>query len=408
MLETIENIRDLFPILKQKVYNKPLVYLDSAASALKPVPVFMAEKRLAEEYYGNIHRASHYMADKATGEFEAVREKVKTFINAPSKEEIIFSGGTTESINLVAFSYCERFLGEGDEIIVTEMEHHSNLVPWQMAAQRKKAHIKMLPFNENGDLSLVELEKLISRKTRLIAVAHVSNVLGTVNPVREITEMAHSYQVTVLVDGAQAVQHFPVDVQALDADFYVFSAHKAYGPNGVGVLFGKQRLLDSMPPWQGGGEMISEVSFAETTYNELPYKFEAGTPNISGVIGFGAAVDFLNDIGTKNIEAHDMELVEYATNRLKQFAGFKIYGNSNHKSGVIAFNLEGIHHYDLGMLLDKQGIAVRTGRLCADPVMDHFKIPGAVRISFGVYTTIQEIDAFIEALKKSKMMLEQT
>ncbi len=398
--------RELFPVLKQKIYNKPLVYLDSAASALKPVMVLETEKRLVEEYYGNIHRASHFMADKATVEFEAVRDKVKTFIHAPSREEIIFTGGTTESINLVAFSFSERYIEEGDEIIVSEMEHHSNLVPWQMAAQRKKAVIKILPFDNNGDISLAELENLISSRTRLIAVTHVSNVLGTINPVSEITALAHRYGIAVLVDGAQAVQHFPVDVQALDVDFYAFSAHKAYGPNGVGVLFGKRELLDSMPPWQGGGEMIAEVSFAGTTYNELPYKFEAGTPNISGVIGFGAAIDFLNSTGPENMEAHDKRLIQYATDQLRQVDGLTILGNCHRKSGVVTFNLEGIHHYDLGMLLDKQGIAVRTGRLCADPVMDHFRIPGAVRISFGVYTTIDEIDVFIEALRKSKMMLE--
>ena len=398
--------RELFPVLKQKIYNKPLVYLDSAASALKPVMVLETEKRLVEEYYGNIHRASHFMADKATVEFEAVRDKVKTFIHAPSREEIIFTGGTTESINLVAFSFSERYIEEGDEIIVSEMEHHSNLVPWQMAAHRKKAVIKILPFDNNGDISLAELENLISSRTRLIAVTHVSNVLGTIIPVREITALAHRYGIAVLVDGAQAVQHFPVDIQALDVDFYAFSAHKAYGPNGVGVLFGKRELLDSMPPWQGGGEMIAEVSFAGTTYNELPYKFEAGTPNISGVIGFGAAIDFLNSTGPENMEAHDKRLIQYAIDQLRQVDGLTILGNSYRKSGVVTFNLEGIHHYDLGMLLDKQGIAVRTGRLCADPVMDHFRIPGAVRISFGVYTTIDEIDVFIEALRKSKMMLE--
>jgi len=397
--------KEYFPILNQKVYNKPLVYLDSAASALKPLPVFEAEKKLVEEYYGNIHRAAHYMADITTNEFEAVREKVRLFINAPFRDEVIFTKGTTESINLVASSFCERFLGRGDEIIVSEMEHHSNLVPWQIAAAKNSGSVKMLPFNDNGDLMLSELERLITPRTRLLAVTHVSNVLGTVNPVKEIIERAHSAQIPVLVDGAQAIPHFPVDVQALDADFYAFSSHKAYGPTGVGVLYGKRSLLEAIPPWQGGGEMISEVSFSGTTYNTIPYKFEAGTPNISGVIGFGAAIDFLNHIGMTHVSSHGQDLLQYATGLLKQFRGLKIYGESTAKSGVISFNLEGVHPYDLGMVLDKMGIAVRTGHLCADPVMSHFSIPGAVRISFGIYNTRSEIDVFIEALKIAGLML---
>jgi len=401
----IVNIRNQFPILKQKIYGKPLIYFDSAASTQKVVDVLLAERRLSIEYYGNIHRAAHFMADKATADFEAVRTQVAGFIGAGSREEIIFTKGSTESINLVAFSYGEAFVGEGDEIIVSEMEHHSNIVPWQLLAQRKNAKVVMLPFSDKGELKTGLLDQLITEKTRIIAVSHVSNVLGTINPVKEITSIAHSRGVKVLVDGAQAVQHIPVNVQELDADFYVFSSHKIYGPNGVGILYGKKELLAAMPPYQGGGEMIAEVSFAGTTFNELPYKFEAGTPHITGVVGLGAALTFITNIGIENVAAHEQQLMEYATRKLREIEGMTIYGNSPKKSGVIAFNIENLHPYDIGMLLDKMGIAVRTGHHCADPVMEHYKIPGSVRISFGVYNTIEEIDLFIEALKKVRSML---
>ncbi len=401
----ITDIRNHFPILKQKVYGKPLIYLDSAASTQKVVDVLLAERRLTIEYYGNIHRASHYMANKATADFEAVRNQVAGFIGAALKEEIIFTKGTTESINLVAFSFGEAFVNEGDEIIVSEMEHHSNIVPWQLMAHRKKAQVIMLPFNGKGELRTDLLPQLINNRTRLIAVAHVSNVLGTINPIKEITGIAHERGVKVLVDGAQAVQHIPVNVSYLDADFYTFSSHKIYGPNGVGILYGRKELLESMPPYQGGGEMISEVSFNGTTYNLIPYKFEAGTPHITGVIGLGAALEFFTRIGIENIAAHEQELLRYATSRLTEIAGMQIYGNSANKSGVISFNIEGIHPYDIGMLLDKMGIAVRTGHHCADPVMEHFKVPGTVRISFGIYNTPEEIDRFIESLKKVIAML---
>ncbi len=401
----IVNIRNQFPILKQKIYGKPLIYFDSAASTQKVVDVLLAERRLSIEYYGNIHRAAHFMADKATADFEAVRTQVAGFIGAGSREEIIFTKGSTESINLVAFSYGEAFVGEGDEIIVSEMEHHSNIVPWQLLAQRKNAKVVMFPFSDIGELKTGLLDQLITEKTRIIAVSHVSNVLGTINPVKEITSIAHARGVKVLVDGAQAVQHIPVNVQELDADFYVFSSHKIYGPNGVGILYGKKELLAAMPPYQGGGEMIAEVSFAGTTFNELPYKFEAGTPHITGVVGLGAALTFITNIGIENVAAHEQQLMEYATRKLREIEGMTIYGNSPKKSGVIAFNIENLHPYDIGMLLDKMGIAVRTGRHCADPVMEHYKIPGSVRISFGVYNTIEEIDHFIEALKKVKSML---
>lgn len=400
----ITNIRTNFPVLHRKVYDKPLIYFDSAASAQKPVQVLLCEEKLHNDYYGNIHRGAHFMADKATEHFENVRTKVAEFINASHREEIIFTKGTTESINLVAFSFCERFLNEGDEIIVSEMEHHANIVPWQMAALRKKARVVKLPFNDSGILEIEILPQLITPKTKLIAVAHVSNVLGTINPVNEIIRIAHQNNIPVLVDGAQAVPHLKVDVQKMDADFYVFSAHKMYGPNGVGVLYGKKEWLEKMPPYQGGGEMISEVSFEGTTFNELPYKFEAGTPHISGVIAFGAALSFLNETGLAEIARWEHNLLEYATEKLKTFPDIRIYGEAPEKSGVISFNIDGIHPYDLGMLLDKMGIAVRTGHLCADTVMAHFGIEGCMRISFGLYNTKEEIDIFLETLLRIKKM----
>jgi cysteine desulfurase/selenocysteine lyase len=396
----IKNIRSYFPILHQEVYNKPFIYFDSAASAQKPIQLLLAEEKLHNDFYGNIHRAAHFMADKATIEFEAVRDKIKDFINAGNREEIIFTKGTTESVNLVAFSFCEQFLDEGDEIIVSEMEHHSNIVPWQMAAARKKAKIIKLPFSDSGELQIDTLPNLVSEKTKLIAVAHVSNVLGTINPISEIIKIAHNKNVAVFVDGAQAAHHLQIDVQYLDVDFYAFSAHKMYGPNGVGILYGKKHWLEQMPPYQGGGEMISEVSFEGTTFNELPYKFEAGTPNITNVISFGAAIDLLNDIGLENISQWEGHLLDYATSQLKQIDGLKIYGEAPEKSSVISFNIDGVHSYDLGMLLDKMGVAVRTGHLCADTVMQHYGIQGCTRISFGMYNTKDEVDIFMEALKK--------
>ncbi len=393
-------IRRDFPILQQKIYNKPLIYFDSAASTQRPLQVQEKIKQIDQEYYGNIHRAAHYMADKATADYETTREKTRALIHAKTVAEIIFTKGTTESANLVAYSFGEAFILAGDEIIVSEMEHHSNIVPWQLMAGRKGAKIVMLPFADNGELQIDKLSALINEKTKLIAVAHVSNVLGTVNPIAEIAAIAHAKGVKIFVDGAQAIQHLPVDLQTLNVDFYAFSAHKMYGPNGVGVLYGKKELLEQMPPYQGGGEMISEVRFSGTTFNELPYKFEAGTPNITGVIGFGAAIDYLLNAGIENISAHEQDLLSYATDNLVQISGMKIYGESKNKSGVISFNVEGIHPYDLGTMLDKAGIAVRTGHHCADPVMQHFGIHGTVRMSFGIYNTREEIDAFIEALNR--------
>jgi cysteine desulfurase/selenocysteine lyase len=400
----INKIRSNFPVLHQQVYNKRFVYLDSAASAQKPVQVLMKEEKLHNDFYGNIHRAAHFMADKATVEFEAVRDKIQKFINAESRKEIIFTKGTTESVNLVASSFCEKYLNEGDEIIVSEMEHHSNIVPWQLAANRIGAKVVKLPFSDNGVLQIEKLPDLINSKTKLISVAHVSNVLGTINPIEAITKIAHKRGVAVFVDGAQAAQHISVDVRKLDADFYAFSAHKMYGPNGVGILYGKKKWLNEMPPYQGGGEMISEVSFEKTTFNELPYKFEAGTPNITSVIAFGAAIDFLNEVGISEIGEWEHELLEYATSKLKEVEDIKFYGESPEKSSVISFNINGIHSYDLGMLLDKMGIAVRTGHHCADTVMQHYKIQGTIRISFGMYNTKEEIDIFMAALNKVRMM----
>lgn len=396
----IQKIRKDFPILNQKIYNRPLVYFDNAATTQRPQQVIDALNQTYTEYYGNIHRGAHFMADKATAAYEETREKVKNLINAESREQIIFTKGTTESINLAAFSFGEAFVQEGDEIIISEMEHHSNIVPWQLMAGRKGAKIVMLPIDDDGRLQIEKLDQLITPKTKLIAVAHVSNVLGTINPIATIAQIAHSKGTRVFIDGAQAAPHLQLDIQKMDVDFYALSAHKMYGPNGVGVLYGKKELLEQMPPYQGGGEMISEVKFSGTTYNELPYKFEAGTPNISDVIAFGAAIDYMLSVGLENLAAWEHELLEYATSKLLAIPGLKIYGTQALKSGVISFNVEGIHFFDLGTMLDKFGIAVRTGHHCADPLMAHFNIQGTVRASFAVYNTKEEIDVFVEALKK--------
>lgn len=396
----IQKIREDFPILDQKIYNRPLVYFDNAATTQRPQQVIEALNLTYTEYYGNIHRAAHFLADKATAAYEETRDKVKNLINAESREQIIFTKGTTESINLAAFSFGEAFVKQGDEIIVSEMEHHSNIVPWQLMAGRKGAKIVMLPIDDDGRLMIEKLDELITPKTRLIAVAHVSNVLGTINPIAEIARIAHAKGIHILVDGAQAAPHLQLDIQEMDVDFYALSAHKMYGPNGVGVLYGKKDLLEQIPPYQGGGEMISEVKFSGTTYNELPYKFEAGTPNISDVIAFGAAIDYIHNVGLENLAVWEHELLEYATSKLLTVPGLRIYGTQPHKSGVISFNVEGVHFFDLGTMLDKFGIAVRTGHHCADPLMDHFGIQGTVRASFAVYNTKEEIDIFVEALKK--------
>lgn len=401
----IQKIRSWFPVLEQKVYNRPLIYLDSAASSQKPIQVLMKEEELYKGFYGNIHRAAHFMADKTTVEFEAVRTKAQRFINAKSKEEVIFTKGTTDSINLVAHSFGERYLNENDEIIVSEMEHHSNIVPWQIITGQKKARVVKLPVTGIGEIDIGVFQNIISPKTKLIAVTHVSNVLGTINPVEKIIEIAHRNNVPVLIDGAQAVQHIPVNVQELDADFYAFSAHKVYGPNGVGILYGKEKWLNEMPPYQGGGEMISEVTFEKTTFNDIPYKFEAGTPNISGVISFGAAIDLVQEIGLQNIAGWEQKIMRHTTAKLNDIPRMKIYGEAPCKSGVISFNIAGIHPYDIGVLLDKMGVAVRTGNHCADPLMQRFNINGTVRVSFGMYTSVEDIDTFIDALNRVAGML---
>ena len=401
----IEKIRNDFPILKQEAYGKRYIYFDNAATAYKPLQVLKAVEQIYTRFNGNPHRGAHYMSNQTTVEYEAVRDKIKEFIHAPSREEIIFTKGTTESINLVAYSFAEAFIHEDDEVIVSEMEHHANIVPWQLVCERKKATIKVLPFDDSGRLKIETLPQLISNKTKLIAVALVSNVLGVINPVEEIIKMAHNRDIPVLVDGAQAVQHLPVDVEQMDCDFFVFSGHKLYGPTGVGCLYGKRQWLDTMPPFLGGGEMIEKVSFSGTTFNVLPYKFEAGTPNFTEVIGLGAAIDYLNGLGFENIREYEHGLIEYAREQMSTIDGIRFFGETEHQSNVISFLVKNIHPYDMGMFLDKMGFAVRTGHHCAEPIMDHFKIPGTVRMSLAFYNTREEVDLFVAAIKKVAAML---
>ena len=401
----ISQIRKDFPILERKVYGRPLVYLDNTATSQTPS---MVVNEIVNSYYNakaNVHRGVHTLSQEATAAQENTREIVRQYINASSIEEVIFTRGTTEAINLVASSY-GQLLENGDEIIVTVMEHHSNIVPWQLLGQRKRITLRVVPINEAGELDLVAYESLFNERTRLVAMCHVSNVLGTVNPVKEMIATAHSHGVPVLIDGAQAVPHMTIDVQDLDCDFYAFSAHKMYGPTGVGVLYGKKQWLKMMPPYQGGGEMIGHVSFDGTTFAELPYKFEAGTPDFVGIAAFRRAIEYIESVGMEQIAAHEDELLHYATERLLQeIPGIAIYGTSAHKSAVISFNLQGAHHYDVGMLLDKLGIAVRTGHHCAQPLMHVLGIEGCVRASFAVYNTREEVDAFIAALARVAAML---
>lgn len=399
-INEIENIRKDFPILGNQVYNKPYVYFDNAATTYRPMQVAEAERQIYLDFNGNPHRGAHYMSDKTTEVFEAVRDKVQRFINAAEREEVIFTRGTTESINLVAYSFGEAFIGEGDEVVITEMEHHANLVPWQLICERKKAKLCVVPFDDSGRLMVEKLPQLITDRTKIVAVTMVSNVMGSVNPVEEVIEMAHSKNVPVLLDAAQSIQHIAVDVQKLDCDFLVFSGHKMYGPTGVGVLYGKRKWLEQIPPFLCGGEMIQKVTFEKTTFNVLPYKFEAGTPNFEQVIGLGAAIDYISNIGLANIAAYENELLAYAYEKLGNIKNIRFFGNTEHQSGVISFLIGNIHPYDLGILLDKSGIAVRTGHHCADPVMDHFNIPGTVRASFAFYNTKEEIDRFVVALEK--------
>lgn len=393
-------IRNDFPILGQKIYDRPLIYFDNAATTQKPKVVIDAINKLFSEYNSNVHRGVHYLSDQMTKMYELAREKVQKYLNARHHHEIIFTAGTTASINMIAYSFGEAFITEGDEIIISEMEHHSNIVPWQIICKRKGAHLRTIPFNDKGELLLDEYEKLINSRTKLVGITHVSNSLGTVNPIKEIVAIAHRNNIPVLIDGAQGAQHGKVDVQDIDCDFYAFSGHKIYGPTGIGVLYGKECWLREMPPYQGGGDMIEQVTFEHTTYAELPFKFEAGTPNYIGAIGLDVALDYLTDIGLDNIKNHEKKLLDYATNKLTTLNGLKLYGTAENKVGIFSFLLNNIHSYDVGMFLNKMGIAVRAGHHCAQPVWEHYKIEGTVRASLAFYNTLEEIDFLYEALKK--------
>ncbi|MBK5214685.1 MAG: cysteine desulfurase [Flavobacteriaceae bacterium] len=400
----LQKIRNDFPILSRKINGYPLVYLDNAATSQKPQQVIDCIVDYYSNYNANIHRGVHTLSQEATDAYEAARQKIQTHFNAKEAFEIIFTAGTTHGINLVASGFSE-ILKKGDEIIVSAMEHHSNIVPWQMLCEKTGAILKVIPMNEEGVLIISEYEKLLNIKTKLVFVNHVSNALGTINPIAEIIEKAHRVGAAVLVDGAQSCSHIKPDFQKLDVDFYVTSAHKMCGPTGVGILYMKEELGNKLPPYQGGGEMIAEVTFEKTTYAGLPHKFEAGTPNICGGIAFGAAIDYLNNIGFEAIEKHENELLKYATEKLLEIDGLKIYGTGPNKTSVVSFNIEGIHPYDIGTIVDKLGIAVRTGHHCAQPIMDFYKIPGTVRASFAFYNTLEEVDALVNAVKKAKMML---
>jgi cysteine desulfurase / selenocysteine lyase len=398
----INKIRNSFPIFRQLVNGKPLIYLDNAATTQKPLPVIDAITRFYTQECSSIHRGVHYLSEKATESYETSRAKVCRFLNAGSAQEIVFVRGTTEGINLVAQTYGRTHISPGDEILISEMEHHSNIVPWQMLCEEKGARLQVVPINPKGEFVFEEYVKLLGPKTRLVAVTHVSNALGTVNPVREIIRLAHKQNVPVLIDGAQAVPHMQVDVQELDCDFLVFSGHKIYGPMGVGVLYGKEGLLEAMPPYQGGGDMISSVSFEKTLFNSLPFKFEAGTPNVAGVVGLAAAIDYLASLGMENISAHEQELLAYGTNALQSIDALRIIGTSKEKASIISFIVKDIHPHDIGTILDQEGIAIRTGHHCAQPVMDFFKIPATARISLGLYNSREDIDALLRGIRKAK------
>jgi cysteine desulfurase/selenocysteine lyase len=400
----IEKIRADFPILNQQINGKPLVYLDNAATSQKPQVVIDSIVNYYTTINANIHRGVHTLSQKATDAFEQAREKLKQHFNAKKSYEIIFTAGTTHSINIVATGFTS-LLQKGDELIVSAMEHHSNIVPWQMLCERTGAVLKVIPMSQEGELLMDEYDKLLSNKTKLVFVNHVSNALGTINPIKEIIDKAHQFGAAVLIDGAQSCPHIKPDVQALDVDFYVASAHKLCGPTGVGILYGKEAWLNKLPPYQGGGEMIKEVTFEKTTYADLPHKFEAGTPNIAGVIAFGTAIDYLNNLGFDNIAEYENELLQYATKKLLQIEGLKIYGTSAHKTSVISFNIGEIHPYDIGTIIDKLGVEVRTGHHCAQPIMDFYKIPGTVRASFSFYNTFEEVDVLYNALVIAKTML---
>lgn len=400
----VDTIRKDFPILSRQVNGKPLVYFDNAATSQTPRQVIDVIVDYYSNYNANIHRGVHTLSQEATDLYEGARQKIQQHFNAKFSHEIIFTSGTTHGINLVANGF-SSFLKKGDDIIVSALEHHSNIVPWQMLCERTGATLKVIPMNEDGELVMSEFDALLSKTTKLVFVNHISNALGTINPIEYIIEKSHDVGAAVLIDGAQSAPHLIPDVQALDVDFYVTSAHKICGPTGMGMLYGKEEWLKKLPPYQGGGEMIAEVTFAKTTYADLPHKFEAGTPNICGGIAFGAAIDYMNSIGFDNIAAHENELLKYGTEKLLEIEGLKIYGTSKKKTSVISFNLEGIHPYDVGTILDKLGIAVRTGHHCAQPIMDFYKIPGTIRASFAFYNTKTEIDALVEGVKKAKIML---
>jgi cysteine desulfurase/selenocysteine lyase len=400
----VEALRRDFPILARKVHGRPLVYLDNAATTQKPTPVIEAAADLYSRYYGNIHRGVHELSVQATDAHERAREKVRAFVNAAETREIVFVRGTTEAINLIAQTLGRQRVGEGDEVVITALEHHSNIVPWQLLCDEKKARLRVLPIDRTGEVRVEELDRLLTPRTKIVSVAHVSNALGTLLPVRRIVEIAHARGVPVLVDGAQAVPRLSVDVSEIGCDFYAFSAHKMYGPTGIGVLYGRADLLEEMPPYQGGGDMISSVSFEKTTWNVLPYKFEAGTPDIAGAIGLGAAIDYLSKVGIGSVTAHEGELLEYATRSLSALPGLTVIGTAPEKIGVLSFTLDGIHPHDVGTVLDQEGIAIRTGHHCAQPVMKFFGIPATARASFALYNTRAEIDALTEGIRKVQRM----
>lgn len=401
----VNRIRRDFPILQTQVHSKPLVYLDNGATTQKPRIVIDKLNELYESRNSSVHRGVHFLSEQMTGEYEHAREVVKTFINARDTSEIVFTSGATGSINAVAFSFGEKYIKEGDEIIVSEMEHHSNIVPWQLLCIRKKATLKVIPFDENGELILNEYKILFNDKTRIVALTQVSNALGTINPVKEMIRYAHDRSVPVLIDGAQSIQHGSVDVQDLDCDFFVFSGHKVFGPTGIGVLYGKEVMLDTLPPYQSGGDMVDCVKFEKTTFNILPFKFEAGTSNYTGAIGLGTALEYIGSIGLDAIARHEKSLLEYAEQKLREIEGLDIYGNAKEKISIFSFLIQGLHPYDVGMILDKMGIAVRTGTHCAQPVMDHFQISGTIRASMAFYNSFEDIDRLIEGLKRAKTML---
>jgi len=396
----INDIRKDFPILERKVHNKDLVYLDNAATTQKPRQVIEAITKFYEEYNSNIHRGVHFLSQIATNAYEESRDYIKNFIGAAHREEVIFTRGTTEAINLLAHSFGKAFIKEGDEVLISEMEHHSNIVPWQMLCEDRKAILRVIPMNDKGEIIMEEYEKLLSSKTKILAITHISNALGTINPIKKIIEKAHEYDVVVMIDGAQAIAHEKVNVSELDCDFYCFSAHKVYGPMGIGVLYGKKELLGKMPPYQGGGEMIANVSFEKTTYNELPFKFEAGTPNVEGAIAFKTALEYIEAIGLDSIKEHEHGLLSYATAEMQKLDDVVIYGKAKNKAALISFLLKDIHPFDAGTMIDQLGIALRTGHHCAQPIMDKFQIQGTIRASFAMYNTMEEVDVLMNALKK--------